>query len=362
VIWLWIGVGILVGLPVLVTLFGVGLYFYLRWRYLHHVDRIFQEKPLFVIPRGQPIEGAEDVRFPTSDGLYLAGCYLRARAPRKGVILFGLEFGSNRWSCGPYCEHLVAAGFDVFAFECRSQGDSDVQPGYKPLHWVTDHEVADTRAALGYLKGRPDADPGGVGFFAISKGAGAGLQALAEDSYVRCFVTDGMYAAYTTMVPYMRKWISIYSTHYLVQRLLPLWYYGLFSYPALRRIARARNCRFVHLEKVLGRVSPRPLLMIHGGADTYIKPDMAQKLQDRARPPKELWLVEGAKHNQALQVAGEEYRRRVLDFFKTHLAAEQPPALQKPASVAAVSTNGVGTNGPQRTPGLAPPARLLDAR
>ena len=30
----------------------------------------------------------------------LRGCYLTATArPRRGVILFGLEFGSNRWSC-----------------------------------------------------------------------------------------------------------------------------------------------------------------------------------------------------------------------------------------------------------------------
>ena len=58
-------------------------------------------------------------------------------------------------------------------------------------------------------------------------------------------------------------------------------------------------------------------LMIHGGGDTYIKPEMAQALFDRAGKPKEFWLVEGAKHNQALHVAGDEYQRRVLEFFKT---------------------------------------------
>ncbi len=30
-------------------------------------------------------------------------------------------------------------------------------------------------------------------------------------------------------------------------------------------------------------------------------------------------MVEGAKHNQSLQVAGEAYRQRVLDFFLQHL-------------------------------------------
>src|SRR5947207_1376484 len=168
---LWIALG--VGSPlVLLALFLYGLSWYLRWNYAHHLVRIFEEKPLFIIPRGKPIEGAEDIRFPTTDDLELSGCYLRTPAEqRKGVILFGLEFGSNRWSCQAYCEQLIAAGFDVFAFETRGQGESDVQPGYEPLQWVTHYDVQDVQAALAYLKRRPDADPRGIGFFGISKGA-----------------------------------------------------------------------------------------------------------------------------------------------------------------------------------------------
>jgi fermentation-respiration switch protein FrsA (DUF1100 family) len=71
--------------------------------------------------------------------------------------------------------------------------------------------------------------------------------------------------------------------------------------------------------------------MIHGGGDTYIKPEMAQQLFTRARHPKEMWLVDGAKHNQALHLAGEEYRRRVLDFFRKHLA-EPGPGEKRPAA------------------------------
>src|SRR5262249_17624717 len=149
--------------------------FYLDRKYLHYVLRIFQEKPLFIVPRGQPLEGAELVRFPTSDGLTLTGCYLKAEGPRHGVILFGLEFGSDCWSCRSYCAHLGEAGYDVSAFESRNRGTGDARDGYEPLQWVTDYEVRDAEAALAYLKGRPDADPGGVGFFGISKGGGAGL-------------------------------------------------------------------------------------------------------------------------------------------------------------------------------------------
>jgi uncharacterized protein len=316
----WVGLALMLSLPCLVGSWLVGLHFYLRYHYLDYMVRIFQEKPLFIVPRGQPVAEAEDVVFSTEDGLSLRGCYLKARGGRKGVILFGLEFGSNRWSCVPYCQQLIDAGYDIFAFESRNQGDSDRQEGYEPLQWVTEYEVADTRAALRYLKGRPDGDPRGIGFFGISKGAGAGLIAAASDPSVRCFLTDGVFATYTVLVPYMRQWFRIYNSRYKIQGLLPSWYYGLIGLVGLARIERERNCRFPHLEKVIDRLAPRPLLMIHGRGDTYIKPEMARALFDLAREPKEFWLVAGAKHNQALQIAGEDYEERVRAFFDAHLS------------------------------------------
>ncbi len=330
-IWLWSGVGVLLSLPLAVFFLLVGLHYYLRWMYLEFVIRIFQEKPLFIVPRGQPVDSAEDVQIPTTHNLTLRGCYIKTRAAqRRGVILFGLEFGSNRWSCVPYCEGLLENGYDVFAFESRGQGDSPCQPGYEPLQWVTNHEVADFRAAIAYLKSRPDADPRGIGFFGISKGAAAGILAAEKDPWVRCFITDGVFASYTTMVPYMKKWFTIYNNRYLLQGLIPLWYYGLIGKVGLHRIARSRHCRFPHLEPSMARISPRPVLMIHGGGDTYIKPDMAERLYCYARQPKQFWMVEGAKHNQALHLFRAEYQKRVLEFFNETIPPPTAAAMPAP--------------------------------
>ena len=214
---LWVVSGISLRHPgALVILIFAGLYVHLRHKYLDKSSVSSRRSRSSSFRAASPFQARRRFTSPP-DGLTLRGCYLRAAAPRRGVILFGLEFGSNRWSCVPYCESLVANGFDVFAFEPRNQGDSDHQPGYEPLQWVTDFEVRDFQAALAYLKSRPDADPRGVGFFGISKGGGAGLLAAAGDPYVRCFVTDGVFATYTTMVPYMRKWIRIYSDRYWMQ-------------------------------------------------------------------------------------------------------------------------------------------------
>ena len=77
--------------------------------------------------------------------------------------------------------------------------------------------------------------------------------------------------------------------------------------------------RFPTLERAIRRIAPRPLLMIHGSADTYIKPEMGRKLFGKAGKPKEFWLVDGAKHNQSITYAPEEYKKRILSFFEKHL-------------------------------------------
>jgi pimeloyl-ACP methyl ester carboxylesterase len=320
---LWIPLGVAGAAVFAVALALAGLYFYLTRRYLQYLVRIFKEKPLFIVPKGQPVEEAQEVTFPNADGQNLRGLYWPTPRPhRLGVILFGLEFGSNRWACVPYCRFLNEAGFDIFTIESRGQGDSDREPGYEPLQWVTDHEVKDVYAAIDYLKNRPDADPHGAGLFGISKGGGASLLAAARSPYLRCFVTDGVFGTHSTMVPYMRKWISIYSKRRWLQKALPDWYYGLLARAGLRLIRKENGCRFPQLERALPKLAPRPLLMIHGGADTYIKPEMARVLYRLARQPKELWVVEEARHNQAFHVANGEYQRRVLDFFRHHLATE----------------------------------------
>src|SRR5262249_51040300 len=140
---LWLGITILCSVPVVVLLVVGGIYLYVRWKFLDNLLRIFQERPLFIIPRGEPSNGAEEVDFPTSDGLSLRGCYLKTEWPRKGVVLLGLEFGSNRWSCRSYCEPLLAAGYDIFAFEPRNQGESQSMDDYEPLQWLTSYEVMD---------------------------------------------------------------------------------------------------------------------------------------------------------------------------------------------------------------------------
>lgn len=315
----WAGGGMVTGAALAAGGAYAVLHYY-RAKHLDQIARIFEEKPLFVIPHGKPAPGAEDVHFETSGGLTLRGCYLSGRGPRKGVILFGLEFGSNRWACVPYCSALLDRGYDVFAYEPRNQGESDKDSAYHPLQWVTDRDITDMRAALTYLKKRKDAPADGVGVFGVSKGGSVALEVAAGDPWVRCVATDGAYGTYTTLVPYMRRWVSIYvKSSKRVRNFVPDWFYGRIGMFAVRESARRRGVTFVPVERALRRLN-KPLLMIHGAADTYIKADMAQSLHARAASAKKsLWLVAGAKHNQALVRAGDDYIRKLAAFFAAHL-------------------------------------------
>jgi pimeloyl-ACP methyl ester carboxylesterase len=321
--WLSLIIVVLFSAAGLVLLAAILFTLYILCNYSGIVTRIFEEKPLFIIPKGEPIAGAEDVRFRTRDGLTLAGSYLKTPlSKRRGVVLFGPEFGSNRWSCHAYCGYLLEYGFDVFTFEFRNHGESEIEKTYEPLQWVTDRELTDIQAAIEHLKKRPDADSHGIGFLGVSRGGGAGLLAAAEDPWIRCVVTDGAFASVTTVVPYMKKWVAIYIDGLKLQHWLPRFFFWVIAVIMLRRIGRRRGCHYPSLERAIARIAPRPLFVIHGEKDTYIKPDIARKLFDFAREPKAFWLVPSAKHNQALHVAAEDYQRRVLEFFVEHLATE----------------------------------------
>jgi len=51
----------------------------------------------------------------------------------------------------------------------------------------------------------------------------------------------------------------------------------------------------------IGKVSPRPLLLIHGDADEIVPVEHAYRLYQEARKPKELTIVSGARHKLRLE-------------------------------------------------------------
>jgi len=63
----------------------------------------------------------------------------------------------------------------------------------------------------------------------------------------------------------------------------------------------------------IDKISPRSLLLVHGDADELIPLEHAQKLYQKARNPKELKIIHGAKHRMRVEKAAMDF---VLDWLK----------------------------------------------
>jgi pimeloyl-ACP methyl ester carboxylesterase len=65
--------------------------------------------------------------------------------------------------------------------------------------------------------------------------------------------------------------------------------------------------------EVIGRISPTPLLIVHGDADHFFPADHAEQLYKEAREPKELWVEPGFGHAEA--AATPELIRRIGEWI-----------------------------------------------
>lgn len=305
---------------------GLGIMIYFGLKYSPIVVRIFQEMPVFHPVRAEPQPGGEEVRFPTEDGLKLSGTYYQAnRRQRLGVVVFCHEFLGDRHSVHHYADHLRDLGFDVLTFDFRNHGDSQSEPGLEPVQWVSDRDRRDLRAALGYLRTRPDRDPAGVGLFGISRGGGVALCLAADDPTIWGVVTDGAFPTRGTMLAFILRWAEIYLPARWICKIVPMFMYHYIANLALIRSERRLGRRFLHLERAVVKKGPRPWLAIHGERDSYVSPQIARDLFRRAEEPKQLWIVPKAKHNRCREVQPDEYRRRVAEFFVAHAPRRLAP-------------------------------------
>ncbi len=291
--------------------------------------------PLSIDARDFEIIQGEEVRFRSFDGTSLRGMWLRTKGPmeqsvhdespfRKGTVVFCHEFGSDMYSCARYARPLIEAGFDVFTFDYRGHGDSSRPRNYRLLQWPSDRELEDTLGACAFVEDTLSAAdrPTRIGIFGISRGAGAAILAASSDPNIACIMCDGAFSTTETLVTLMKRWASIFGRVKLVYQNHPdafwrflLWCMMRFAQPRLSR-------RFPSVRKALANMISRPIMLIHGERDSYIRSDQAELLHRAAGKPKYLWIVPKAKHNQSVTTVPDEYAARTTAFFRKYLADE----------------------------------------
>jgi uncharacterized protein len=243
----------------------------------------------------------EELILKTAEGIDLGSWIIKATEPR-GTIIYLHGVSECKIVGLPMAKALHDNGFNVFLYDSRRHGDSGGK--YCTYGFYEKHDVT---TAINYLEQRTDVHLGNIGLFGSSMGSAIAIQAAAIDSRVKAVVAESGFATLRTIFDdYQRRMIK-----------MP-WHY-------LRNLVIKRSEHIAHFKA--SAVSPVdavkgihvPIFILHGTADDLINYHYSELLFENAVQPKELWLIRGARHNDMAEVGGEEYKRRIVEFFRKNL-------------------------------------------
>lgn len=274
---------------------------------------IFENVPPFNVVTETPQPNDEHLLIPTADGVILQGSLLNGdRKDAKGLVLFLPELRGNHWMARRYCDALIRNGYMVMAVDFRSQGESAVMPGYTPIHWITEYEMADVEAMLEFIESRPLLSTLPMIAYGVSRGGVAALVAACRYPHIRGVIADSAFGTMSMTQFFVDRFVH-YVIPQWVYRLQPTWHVELTLRNAMQQSENRRRCKYVHLELERETLESDLVLLISGGRDSYVTPEIAARLQSIIGEQCQLWIAPGAKHNMSRSVCTEEYDRRVLD-------------------------------------------------
>lgn len=242
----------------------------------------------------------EDVTVESSTGTRLAGRFFPGRSGATIIITHG--YGGTQDELLPVANALHEGGFSVFTYDLRGCGSSDGAVAFGAL------EQQDLRSVVDYLTRRSDVDAAKIGALGFSMGAATTILAAADDRRIEAVVDDS-------------GWSDVY--HWLrpdFGRMLrrPR---DQFSPLSLRLVELREGIalRKLRPKDVVGRIGPRPILIIQGDADDVVPPADSRENFAAAAEPKELWFVDGAAHGDTVLAGGPTSSDRVVEFFRRAL-------------------------------------------
>jgi pimeloyl-ACP methyl ester carboxylesterase len=285
VMWMLVGTALLVGAA------GAAV---IGWRAYRAETALFfpARAPLSTTKEQAGITGLTDVELGTG----VRGWYAPGRTGASIVLVHGA--GADRGQMLPEARALAADGFGVLLFDLPGHGESAGE-----VHWAEGERQA-LRAALDWMAGRKEVKA--IGAMGFSMGGYALAQVAGDDARVRAVVLAGTPAD-----------VGAQSAWHFGR-------YGILSrLPA--RLALKRGGLGLHELQprvAVGRLAPRPLLLVSGSRDATVPAFLTAELFAAARDPKEQYVVEGADHGGYAAAAPGRYQARVVEFFRRTLLAQ----------------------------------------
>ncbi|GAA1014515.1 hypothetical protein Aple_047730 [Acrocarpospora pleiomorpha] len=272
------------------------------------------------------------------------------RGPHPALVFTGPFTGVKEQVTGLYAERLTERGYVTLAFDHRNFGESGGQPR---SHEDPQGKLADLRAAVGYLRTRPEVDADRIGAVGICLGGGYALRFAAFDPRVKVFV--GIAGAYNS--PYMMRegmgpdgyqgalasfgevlerqdqggpveYVPAVGEGGAMPGEEPFAYYGTERGAAEHwrdEVTRASVLELITMDNLMGAdfLSPKPGLLVHGVVDAYCSPEGAHAVHSRLDEPKKLVWLDARLHIDLYDT--EPYVSQAVaataEFLSAYLAA-----------------------------------------
>ncbi len=221
----------------------------------------------------------ENIGFKSADGTSLHGWFIPAKNPRaRGTVVFS---HGNAGSVGHHLGFvmwLAEAGFNVMMYDYRGFGKSAGSVDRRGI-------VNDVKAAFAYVAKRRDVDTRRLVSYGHSLGGAKSVTALGESPVkgLRAVMIEGAFASYQTMARVIGG-----------------------------RLGESLVTDDLAPKDFVGKLSPVPLLVVHGTRDEIVPVSQGRQLFESARQPKTLFEVKDGHHGDSLARDQGAYRKRVL--------------------------------------------------
>ena len=244
----------------------------------------------------------ESIAIHSQSGATLRG-WFAAGSPGCGAVLLLHGVRANRLAMLPRARWLHELGYSVLLIDFQAAGESSGQ-------WITFglREADDAASAVDYLRSRLPHER--IGIIGTSMGGAATLLA-SPPLRVDAMVLEQVYPSIDRAVA-DRLMIHLGGATWLSPLLLKsfAWRTGIEA-EQLRPIDH-----IAHVEV--------PKLLVVGSADRHTHLDESMAMYAAAAAPKELWIVNGARHVDLYRYGGDGYRQRVGAFLTKWLRPHGP--------------------------------------
>lgn len=253
-------------------------------------------------PWDQPWElPYNDVTVQSADGTKLRGWFIPAES--RKLILVQHGYKDKLQSMLGVAKVLHDHGYQVMLMCVRAHDRSDGE-----IISFGQREMPDMAAWEADALKRPGVDPKQVGIFGVSMGGTLAIQFAAEHPEIRAVIADSAFSSLNDTIDTSVKFFT---------GLPPFPFAPLIRFWAERETGLTASR--VDAKRWISKISPRPVLIMQGGADQVVSPDSGDRLYQSADQPKDMWYEKTVGHGQFLKMMPAEFERRVTEFFDKYI-------------------------------------------